>query len=164
MTAASLETFRTTAPEPSRADANSAPSSAFVKRNGPTRLVANARSRLSQSVSPSSARGVAPRSDALLIKMSSPPIAPKICRAIGWMSDFKETSPTIPWTPANSFATCSTRVRVRATNATRAHARTIRARRASPSPDVPPEIATRKPLNRLLESECEHSSIVGSPC
>ena len=120
MTAASLETFRTTAPESSRAEANSAPSSAFVKRNGPTRLVANARSRLSQSVSPSSARGVGPRSDALLIKTSSPPSAPKICRAIGWMSDFKETSPTIPWTPANSFATCSTRVRVRATNATRA--------------------------------------------
>ncbi len=34
---------------------------------------------------------------------------------------------------------------------------------ASPSPDVPPEIATRKPLNRSLEPECEHSSIVPVP-
>ena len=39
LTAASLDMFRTTAPRPSRADAASAPSSAFVRRNGPSTFV-----------------------------------------------------------------------------------------------------------------------------
>ena len=56
--------------------------------------------QVSQSVSPSNASGVGPRSDALFIKMSSPPSSPTICSAIGWMSPFTETSPTIPCVPA----------------------------------------------------------------
>ena len=40
--AASLETFSTTAPRPSRADAARAPSTALVSRNGPSRFVARA--------------------------------------------------------------------------------------------------------------------------
>ena len=39
LTAASLDTFTTTAPRPWRADAASAPSSAFVRRNGPRTFV-----------------------------------------------------------------------------------------------------------------------------
>ena len=42
LTAASLEMLTTTAPRPSRADAASEPSSAFVSRKGPSRFVASA--------------------------------------------------------------------------------------------------------------------------
>ena len=96
LTAASLDTLSTTLPRPSRADAASAPSSALVSRNGPSTLVASASSRSSHSVSASSASGTGPRLDALLTSTSSPPRLPAICSAIGWMSSFRATSPTMP--------------------------------------------------------------------
>ena len=65
------------------AAAASDPSSAFVSLNGPSTLVASARSKSSHSVSASSASGTGPRSDALLTSTSSPPSAPAICMAIG---------------------------------------------------------------------------------
>ena len=51
-------------------------STALVRRNGPSRFVASARSRASQSVSPSNASGVGPRSEALFTSTSRPPSAP----------------------------------------------------------------------------------------
>ena len=82
LTAASLETFSTTLPRPSRADAASEPSSAFVSRNGPSTFVTSARSKSSHSVSPSSASGVGPRSEALLTSTSRPPSTPVACNAM----------------------------------------------------------------------------------
>src|SRR5207247_901185 len=81
--AASLDTFSTTAPRPSRAEALKAPSSALVKRNGARTLVASASSNCSQSVSASSASGVGPRLEALLTSTSRPPSAAVICKAMG---------------------------------------------------------------------------------
>ena len=67
----------------SRADAASAPSSAFVSRNGPTTFVASAASRSSQSVSASGTSGTGPSVDALLTRTSTPPSAAVTCSAIG---------------------------------------------------------------------------------
>src|SRR5262249_18553363 len=66
---------------------------------------------------------------------------------------FTETSPTIPCAPACARATCATRSGVRATNATRAPRPSSSRTRASPSPEVPPVTATRRPVKRSGESE-----------
>ena len=89
----------------------SAPSSALVRRNGPSTLVASASSRSSHSVSASSASGAGPRLDALFTSTSRPPRLPTICSAIGWMSSFRATSPTMPCAPGCARATASTRSR-----------------------------------------------------
>ena len=81
--AASLVMLMTSAGRPSRAEAPSAPSSALVRRKGPSRLVASAAAKSSHSVSASSASGVGPRCEALLINTSSPPSAAVICKANG---------------------------------------------------------------------------------
>ena len=60
-----------------------APRTAFVRRKGPSRLVASATSQSSQSVSARSRSGAGPRLDALLMRTSRPPSSPRICSAIG---------------------------------------------------------------------------------
>ena len=57
------------------AEEASEPRSAFVSRKGPSRFVASACSRSSQSVSASDASGIGPRLEALLIRTSTPPRA-----------------------------------------------------------------------------------------
>src|SRR4030095_11086077 len=93
VTAASLVMLTTSGRRPSRADATSAPSSALVRRNGPTRLVASAASRSSQSVSASRASGTGPRLDALLTSTSTPPSALATWIASPCVSPFPATSP-----------------------------------------------------------------------
>ena len=118
VTAASLDTLTTTLAPWSRADAASAPSNARVRRNGPSTFVASAISNASHSVSASSASGVGPRLDALLISTSRPPSAPLICIAIGWISSLRDTSPTMPIVPRFEPITRSIASRWRATKAT----------------------------------------------
>jgi hypothetical protein len=65
-----------------RAPTRPALSSALVRRNGPTTLVASAAS-VPQSVSASGTSGTGPSDDALLTSTSRPPSAAVICSAIG---------------------------------------------------------------------------------
>ena len=78
------------------------------------------------------------------------------------MSSLLEMSPSIPCTPLFSVATCSTRYRVRATNATRAPRARHSLTSAKPKPEVPPVMAIRTPfklfnvlpiVNALLSKE-----------
>ena len=70
-------------PRPSRAAAVSEPRTALVSRNGPSRLVASAASRSSQTVSASGASGTGPRLEALFTRTSTPPSAAASWSAIG---------------------------------------------------------------------------------
>ena len=122
MTAASLEMLTTKPPRPSRADAASAPSSALVSRNGPSRLVASARSRSSQSVSASSASGTGPEARGVVDEHVE---AAERRRRSAARSDgcrpCAPTSPTMPCAPRPRPGDLRRRAsRVRATKATRA--------------------------------------------
>ena len=131
------------------------PASAFVRRNGPTRFTASARSRSSQSVSSSSRSGTGPSVLALLTRTSIGPTAAAAWPAIACVASRSATSATIACAspPAARIAAtaAASSSAWRATSTTRAPARASASPSARPSPRLPPVTSTFCPaIGRLM--------------